>query len=125
MQPRAGQASAHIHGSIWEGYRVDMRRDPICRGKQTMKCHQCRHYTRTDQITFCGHVAIDHKSYATTCTKRYCEKCLWANYLEKPSVDPATFGWSEYKCPGCRNMCSCARCRVSRNQRGMDHVQVQ
>lgn len=110
-----------VYGNTQTGYRADLRTGADVRS--VMNCHQCKSNKKTGEIVFCGHVAIDAKGYSTTCTKRYCRTCLWNWYMEQaPKNDPENEPmWSIWRCPACRKLCCCHRCRTFQKiQRGMD-----
>jgi len=110
-----------VYGNTQTGYRADLRTGADVR--KVMNCHQCKTNKRTEEIVFCGHISIDAKGYSTTCTKRYCRTCLWNWYMEQaPKNDPENEPmWSIWRCPSCRKLCCCHRCRTfTKQQRGLD-----
>lgn len=121
QMPPPLSASNIVVGSVQLGYRADLRRQPKI-GK-ILNCHQCKSNKPISELVLCGHININEKSYSTTCTKRFCRKCLWSWYMEQaPGNDPVLAGdvWSIWKCPCCRSACCCHRCRtMKRIPRGM------
>merc|ERR1711964_859658 len=116
----------NVFGNAQTGYRADLRVGADV--KPVMNCHQCKSNKKTDDPVFCGHISIDAKGYSTTCTKRYCRQCLWNWYMEQapknnPESDPM---WNIWRCPGCRKLCCCHRCRTGMKiQRGLDMCDLQ
>lgn len=115
-----------VHGNAQTGYRSDLRVGADVR--PVMNCHQCKSNKKTDDLVFCGHISIDAKGYSTTCTKRYCRQCLWNWYMEQApkNDDPLDPMWSIWRCPACRKLCCCHRCRTGpKVQRGLDMTDLQ
>merc|ERR1711964_821962 len=116
----------NVFGNAQTGYRADLRQGADV--KPVMNCHQCKTNKKTTELVFCGHISIDAKGYSTTCTKRYCRQCLWNWYMEQapknnPTADPM---WNIWRCPGCRKLCCCHRCRTGvKMQRGLDMCDLQ
>jgi len=118
--------SAHVYGNTATGYRSDLRFGADVR--PVMNCHQCKTNKKIEELVFCGHISIDAKGYSTTCTKRYCRTCLWNWYMEQaPKNDPDCEAmWNIWRCPSCRKLCCCHRCRTfNKIQRGMDVCDLQ
>lgn len=115
-----------VYGNTQTGYRSDIRTGADIRG--VMNCHQCKSNKQADDIVFCGHISIDSKGYSTTCTKRYCRTCLWNWYMEQAPKNDAENepDWSTYRCPCCRRLCCCHRCRTFKKlQRGLDPIDLE
>lgn len=118
-----------VYGTVQQGYRADIRHGVNV--KPAMTCHQCKNNKPIDRLVFCGHISIDGKGYSTTCTKRYCRKCTWNWYMEQaPTNDPTApeckDTWHLWKCPFCRGLCSCYRCRTQKKKpRGMNMVDME
>merc|ERR1712139_102810 len=63
--------------------------------------------------------------YSTTCVKRYCRRCLWNWYMEQAPYPENRTEWDLWKCPCCRQLCCCHRCRTTQKiKRGMDMVDM-
>lgn len=75
-------------------------------------CHQCKSRRHQDHLSFCQHTRSKKDSKPRrVCRKKYCEICLKKFYKE----DPPEFD-EDWLCPACRDLCTCAACRRSRNK---------
>ncbi|KAJ7084339.1 hypothetical protein B0H15DRAFT_783868 [Mycena belliarum] len=87
-------------------------------------CHQCGRKRDKDDCAHCTHVEVQSNKTRRHCHNKYCKPCLKNRYSEDIDVIKATHSTSpisrigeesyEYKCPKCRDVCNCSRCRKAK-----------
>ncbi|KAJ7725870.1 hypothetical protein DFH07DRAFT_931382 [Mycena maculata] len=96
-------------------------------------CHQCGKKRDKDDIAHCTYtevysVAKDRPSKTRRCHAKYCKSCLKNRYGEDIDIIKAKSNMApkltqsglieqqtyDYKCPKCRDMCNCSRCRKAK-----------
>ncbi|KAF7315395.1 zf-4CXXC-R1 domain-containing protein [Mycena indigotica] len=91
-------------------------------------CHQCGKRRERDESAHCSFVEMDvvtkdRPAKTRRCHNKYCRSCLSSKYNEdldniKASIAPNQTGRIgepyDFKCPKCRDVCSCWRCRKAK-----------
>ncbi|KAK7057235.1 zf-4CXXC-R1 domain-containing protein [Favolaschia claudopus] len=104
---------------------------PAASGSVTyIYCHQCGKKRDKEDSAHCSHVetysvAKDRPSKTRRCHTKYCRACLKNRYSEDldaikahnatTSAQSSRIGEPyDYKCPRCRDLCNCSRCRKAK-----------
>ncbi|KAJ6593853.1 hypothetical protein B0H19DRAFT_1246592 [Mycena capillaripes] len=98
--------------------------------KITCVCHQCGKKRDKEESAHCSYVEVysvgkDRPSKTRRCHNKYCKACLKNRYNEDidtikannatNSAQTARIGEPyDYKCPKCRDVCNCSRCRKAK-----------
>ncbi|KAJ7188324.1 hypothetical protein C8R46DRAFT_17418 [Mycena filopes] len=93
-------------------------------------CHQCAKKRDKEDSAHCSYVEVysvasDRPAKTRRCHNKYCKSCLKNRYNEDIDVIKANTATNdvqsdhlgepyEYKCPRCRDMCNCSRCRKAK-----------
>ncbi|KAJ7783082.1 hypothetical protein B0H16DRAFT_1495253 [Mycena metata] len=93
-------------------------------------CHQCGKKREKEVSAHCSYVEVysvasDRPAKTRRCHNKYCKSCLKNRYnedIDAIKANTATNGVQdghlgepyEYKCPKCRDVCNCSRCRKAK-----------
>ena len=80
-------------------------------------CHQCKSAKPRIFLMLCSSPAERTANRQRKCRKKYCQACLLRCY-KWPFVQGAT----QWTCPACEGLCSCALCQRGREQRKAGEV---
>ncbi|PPQ63665.1 hypothetical protein CVT24_004550 [Panaeolus cyanescens] len=89
-------------------------------------CHQCNKKRDTLKTLHCSSVHVyqppkSQKIKERSCNNKYCEPCLKNRYDDTPLKSKFSVDGKDFKCPKCRDICNCPRCRKSK---GLDATGV-
>ncbi|KAF7361936.1 zf-4CXXC-R1 domain-containing protein [Mycena venus] len=93
-------------------------------------CHQCGKKRDKEDSAHCSHIEVhsvakDRPAKTRRCHNKYCKPCLKNRYNEDLDTIKANSATSsaqsdrigesyDYKCPKCRDICNCSRCRKAK-----------